>query len=150
VPAVVRAIRPDRQEQARTVNVRLELLTADPRLRTGELATLNVGRFVAEPGFWVPMSALTESARGLWACYVAEPNRPENRPDVPEATHIVKRRDVELIHVNSDRAFVRGTLATDELLILQGVHRLVPGMPVRVAETSGPAPTTPRSSEEMD
>ena len=66
--------------------------------------------------------------RGLWAVYVADAADGE--------TAVLERRELEVLHQEADRVFVRGTLADGERVVVGGRHRLVPGQRVRVA----PAP----------
>ena len=66
----VRAIRPDRGSRTRTVDAVLRIEEPGPHLRTGDLAKVEIKRSVTEPGVWLPVEALTEGVRGLWACYV--------------------------------------------------------------------------------
>ena len=42
----------------------------------------------------------------------------------------IEQRLVEVIHTESERAFVRGTLAPGDRVVDAGVHRLVPGQQV--------------------
>ena len=92
-------------------------------LRQGDLASLELAQTIEDPGFWLPLSSLTESSRGLWSCYAAEP---------AEDGYQLARRELELLHQTETHAFVRGTLRDDELVVLEGLHRLTPGMPVTV------------------
>ena len=71
--ATVRAVLPERNRETRTVEVILQLTTPHPELRDGDLAELTLRRPVEATGAWLPMVALSEGARGLWSCYVAEP-----------------------------------------------------------------------------
>ena len=76
-----------------------------------------------ESGYWVPASALTPNRRGLWAVYVA----------VGEgATSTVATRDVELLHTDGGRSFVRGTLEDGEEVIVSGGHKVVAGQKVAI------------------
>ena len=78
--ATVAAVRPDRAGRGRTVDVLLDLpADAAGRVRRGDLARLPVDRRVDEPCVAVPVAALTESRRGLWAALVAEPLVAETR-----------------------------------------------------------------------
>ena len=86
--------------------------------RPGDVATLHLRLERAETGAWVPLAALSESTRGLWSVYrVAEDE--------------VSRMDVEILHVEGDRAFVRGTFEGGERFVISGAHRLVPGQAVQ-------------------
>ena len=62
---------------------------------------------------------------------------------VPEAGGLrAERRQLELIHTEADRAYVRGTLFDGDLVIVAGVHRIVPGMPVRATRPGTAAPSS--------
>ncbi len=78
---------------------------------------------------------MTESSRGLWACYVAEELSRRELPD--SATHRLRRRELEIVHQEADRVFVRGTLADGELIVTEGMQRLVPDQLVRLATGGG-------------
>jgi RND family efflux transporter MFP subunit len=126
--AQVRAVRPDRGDRTRTVSVLLRLEPSG-EVRPGDLATIRLPRKVEEVGAWVPTTALTEGTRGLWNCSVAV----EGPSSHPGASHVVERRAVEVVHLDTDRAFVRGTLSDGELVIVDGLQRLVPGQGVVLA-----------------
>ncbi|MCZ6889633.1 MAG: efflux RND transporter periplasmic adaptor subunit, partial [Gammaproteobacteria bacterium] len=67
VPATVKTVLPVRGNGSRSVEVIFTLHTEFDGIRRGDLATLEIERSKSEPGFWLPMTALTESSRGLWA-----------------------------------------------------------------------------------
>ena len=149
--AVVRAIRPDRDQQTRTISVLLALPLRQPSVRVGDLATVRFTAREHQPGFWLPTSALTEGYRGLWGCYVAVPRSivsdsagRKSKPRVASAnetsvraTHQLQRRELEVLHHQTEVAFVRGSLNDGELVVPVGLQRLVPGQLVRLAsETS--------------
>jgi len=56
--------------------------------------------------------------------YVAEP---ADKGD----GHVLRRREVEVLHAEDDRVFLRGPVASDELVVIAGRQRLVPGIRVR-------------------
>jgi multidrug efflux pump subunit AcrA (membrane-fusion protein) len=128
--ATVRSVRPDRNQMTRTVSVLLELSARETGVRVGDLAKLRVGNRVEETGFWLPISALTESYRGLWGCYVVVPDSIQPHSDT---TYTLQLRQLEVIHQNSDSAFVRGSLKEGELVVSAGIGRLVPNQQVRLA-----------------
>ena len=68
-------------------------------------------------GFWLPLEALVAGPRGLWNAYAVMDG-------------IVETRQVEVLHTDASRAFVRGTLAADEEIIASGTHRVVEGQRV--------------------
>ena len=78
-----------------------------------------------EPGFWVPAAALTRGDRGLWSVLAVVSSQ-----DPSETT--VNRRDVEWLHSEGERVFVRGTLTAGDQIIAGGIHRLVAGQRVEV------------------
>ncbi|MEM7588038.1 MAG: efflux RND transporter periplasmic adaptor subunit [Acidobacteriota bacterium] len=137
--ARVKAVLPEREVRTRTVSVLLTLeddaesssanLTGSGPARSGDLAELVLSQPVAEAGFWLPSSALSEGVRGLWSCYVVE-------LDEADGGFRVARRDVEVLHTETDRVFVRGTLQAGDQLVTAGVHRLVPGQRVEVESAS--------------
>lgn len=90
----------------------------DERVPFGAVVELELASRVTEPGYWVPLAALTESDRGLWAVYVLGQDS------------TVERRLVEVIHSEPTRAFVRGTLSSGDKLITSDAARIVPGQRV--------------------
>lgn len=85
------------------------------------------------PGFWLPQSALTRAANGLWSVYVvAEPA--ESDSSVGEFT--LARKIVEVIQLQDDWALVQGDLRRAEMVVANGPHRVVPGQAVRIEDVS--------------
>lgn len=112
---------PELDLMSRTVTVVLQLGDGDSAaLRPGELARLQVRRQVAEPGFWVPTLALSQGARGLWSLFLL----PQDAGTGPAP---VQRADVEVLHVEGERSYVRGTLKDGDRIVLTGPHRIAPG-----------------------
>ena len=126
-PAALRAVLPTVDPETRTVQAVFLLPDAPGRnLRSGQMAALELPRKVEEPGFWLPVSGLTSGRRGLWSVYVAVPE-PGNKGSAK-----IERRDVQVIHGETDRVFVRGTLRDGERAVVTGLHRLVPGQRVKL------------------
>ncbi len=131
VQARVRSILPT-VGNARTTEAVLVLDRPLDGIRVGDMATLAVESRVEEVGFSLPVDAITEGVRGLWACYVAEP-----AGDLEDgATHVLARRDLQLLRADGEFVYVRGTLASDELVAVDGIHKLTPGLPVRIEEVT--------------
>lgn len=118
------ALLPVRRSGLRTVEARIVLDAKLDGIRAGDIAELELPRRVESDGFWAPSVALTQSVRGLWALYVAEP---ADKGD----GHVLRRREVEVLHAEDDRVFLRGPVASDELVVIAGRQRLVPGIRVR-------------------
>ncbi len=110
------AVLPEIDPSSRTVTAVFSIDAAPIPL--GAVVELRLLQSVATPGFWVPVTALTESDRGLWGVYVINDRSR------------VERRIVEIIHSESERAYVRGTLENDDRIVRTGVQRLVPGQQV--------------------
>jgi membrane fusion protein, multidrug efflux system len=96
---------------------------APPARSTGEV-TLTEPR--AATGAWVPLSALWQGPRGMWTILIAEPGDAERATIATEA--------VEILHLDGDRAFVRGSFADGARFLPGGTHRVVPGEVVLLAE----------------
>lgn len=87
-------------------------------LFAGSLTELKLQVAVQEQGFWIPISALSESQRGLWSVFVVSDEEK------------VESRLVEIIHRGDDGVYVRGTLSSGETLVRGGTDRVVPGQVV--------------------
>ncbi|MEX2578005.1 MAG: HlyD family efflux transporter periplasmic adaptor subunit [Verrucomicrobiales bacterium] len=113
-----------------TTRTRTIVLTLDDnsssRHLPGQSARLELEREIESdrPGFWIPLTALTRQTRGLWALYAIE------RDDDGAAT--VSRNFVELVHVEGDRAWVRGTPEGELEFVSDGTSRVVPGQKVKI------------------
>lgn len=119
----LRAVLPEIDPTTRTLTAIYELTGSEARLPIGAVVELGLATAVESSGNWVPLAALTESERGLWGVYVVA------------ADDTLDRRLVEILHTESDRVFVRGTLTSGDRIVAEGVHRLVPGQRVRVQGT---------------
>ena len=127
------AILDDIDAGTRTVTVVLPVESDTTRpLRHGELARLVLEERRDADGFWLPITALTESRRGLWAAYTLEPD------DAPDA-YRVARHELMMIHTGSDEAFVRGTLADGDEVVVTGLQRIAPGQRVQRSVVRGAA-----------
>ena len=120
VEAVLRSVTGVIDPAQRTVAAVFEINDAEI-IASGAVVRLNMERDIDEPGFWVPVKALSTASRGLWTIYVAEPT---------ESGWHVASRPVEMVHTDGDRAFVRGAVTAGERVITDGLQRIVPGQPV--------------------
>lgn len=127
---IVKSILPLKSQDTRTIDVILSIEDDTEYLRDGDLANLTIDKSIQQQGFWLPMSSLTESSRGLWSCYVAIAL--DDSEDIGEATHKVERRELELLHQESDRVFVQGIIDDGDLVVSEGVQRLVPDLHVKI------------------
>lgn len=119
--AILRSILPLISAQTRTATAILRIIDSNERFYIGQLVRLQMTRRVAAKGFWLPISALTESRRGLWGAYVLKPTQ------YGEKILEVARQEVQMLHSTLNQAYVRGTLASGEKVVAEGVHKIVPG-----------------------
>ena len=104
----------------RTVTAVFEIENPDV-VAAGSVVRLALERNIGEEGFWVPVKALSAASRGLWNVYVASPSA-DGWTAVP--------RPVEMVHSEGDRAYVRGPVRAGDRVIVDGLQRITPGMPV--------------------
>lgn len=135
---------PQVDTSTRTVTAIFALPETQAPPMSGTLGYLATRRTLDASGFWLPLAALTDSRRGLWAAYVVEP---EDGTDGSTPVGTLSRRDVQMIHMDGDRAFVTGVLKPGEKVVADGVHRLVPGLRVQmVADASAGLDATPAAT----
>lgn len=126
-PAALMAIRPDIETGTRTVTV-LWALEAPVARGFGELVGLTLDRPIAEPGFWLPMTALSEGLSGLWSVLAVV--------DGPEGP-VLARESVEVLHTDADRVYARGTVAPGMRVVAGGLDRVIPGQRVEPVAVRG-------------
>ncbi|MEZ5559049.1 MAG: efflux RND transporter periplasmic adaptor subunit [Pseudomonadales bacterium] len=115
-PATLSAVLPEIDPATRTLTAVLRL--GDTDIPLGAVVELALQSEVPVAGYWLPVTALTESDRGLWGVFVVN----------DEST--LERRLVEVLHAETERVYVRGTLAPGDRVVSTGVQRLVPGQKV--------------------
>jgi len=116
----------------RTITVVLSLGEGTALVRPGDIVALEVSVEQTERGAWLPIAALSESQRGLWSAFVVE--------GAEGGASVVRRAELEVLHVESDRAFVRGTLEPGAVVVVSGAHRLTPGQTVSTSMEPGRGP----------
>lgn len=139
--ATVASLKPEVNPATRTRTVILKL---DPSARQSvapkQIARLQIKQTVAADGFWLPTTALVRGERGLWSCYVLAA---ANQADAEPKSYAVERRDVEVLHTEGNassvgeslRVLVRGTIQSGDTVIINGIHRIVPGQLVQPINT---------------
>ncbi len=137
--AAVKSVLPELDEVTRTSTVILELQTSElDSSLFGQVARIELSRKLDLAGFWVPLAALTQGDQGLWALLALEPVEDSDN-------FILRRREVEVVQVDSERAFVRGTLDSGTQLVSTGVRRLTPGQQVKRKSDFTPSIDSPES-----
>lgn len=120
----------DRETRTRTALFEIDPATDDLlRVADGALVWVRIARSVPSRGAWVPMAALAEGRRGTWTLFAVN----EDAEGVPRT----ERRIVEIVHAEGDAAFVRGTLETNDRIVADGMHRLIPGLAVAPVGDAG-------------
>ena len=115
--------RPDLDAQTRTRTALFEIDTRDPvYLASG---TLTLETALDQQGYAVPLRALRDGVRGLWTVMVLEPEDGD--------VYTARAAAVEVLQIQGDTAYVRGTLQGAAMIVPDGTHRLVPGDRVQIA-----------------
>ncbi len=122
--ARIAAKRPDLDTATRTMTVLFEIAEPAGATVLGDLVTLDIGVQVDERGTWLPAAALKEGRRGLWTVLVVD-RKADDAVVRPEA--------VEVLHVDAERVFVRGTLRDGDRVLSQGTGRVVAGQRVALS-----------------
>jgi multidrug efflux pump subunit AcrA (membrane-fusion protein) len=136
--ATVSGILPELDPRTRTRSIVFQLAASHDELVAGQVVRISHTAQQREAGFWLPVVALTRGDRGLWSVLAVVPG------SVTGAA-VVERRDVEVMHSETDRVFVRGTLLPEEQIVAGGTHRLVPGQRVEVTNVTSPAHSASQS-----
>jgi len=127
IGAKLRTMLAEVDDATRTVTAIFDITSDSHAIRPGGLARLAVTREIQQAGFWLPSSALAESRRGLWSVYSLADH--DGAPDYGA----LARQELQVLHMESDRVFVRGTLRDGDRVVTDGIHRLVPGQLVRLS-----------------
>lgn len=123
----IKSIAQQRKVDTRTVDMIVRLTAQDQSILAGDLLHLDFNSEITANGFWVPRKALVSGVRGLWSLFAVKQIDGELQ---------LQAKLVELVHADDTRAFVRGALLDAELVVIDGVQRLVPGQKVEVAKSS--------------
>ena len=121
----------DPATRTRTVVLRLDA-SAPNHVVHGQVVRLQLKETVEANGYWLPSTALTKGARGLWTSFVVV--RAQSDDSTQPDLFRVERRDIEVLHTESNRVLVRGTLNSGDRVVTSGTHRVVPGQFVRLSK----------------
>ncbi|HHP7245032.1 MAG TPA: efflux RND transporter periplasmic adaptor subunit [Elainellaceae cyanobacterium] len=124
----ITAILPEVDPTTRTQTVVFRLGNgAGETIAPEQLAEVEIARTISTSGFWLSLMALTEGERGLWSAYALMPTDESDESNLFQ----VQRRELEILHTEGDRAFVRGLIETGDRIVTDGVHRVIPGQIVQ-------------------
>lgn len=121
--ATLKQLRPDIDPITRT---RTAILTIEEGngLLFGQSASLVMQADIEVPGAWIPLDALQSGNGSVWTALVV----------IDETAH---RIAVEIMHIDGQHAFVRGSFDDGDQVIALGAHRVVPGQTVSVIGEGG-------------
>jgi hypothetical protein len=123
--ATIRALLPELDPSTRTTTVIMTVNDPASGLVPGQVVHVRLSESTpVVDGSWLPLTALDRGERDLWSVFALVTS--------DDGLTRVERRDVEVLHVDTDRALVRGGLRPGETVVATGVHRLVPGEAVVV------------------
>ncbi|MFK8082102.1 MAG: efflux RND transporter periplasmic adaptor subunit [Granulosicoccus sp.] len=128
--------RPDVAPGTRVIETRFELLdNGNEWPAMGEMAQLLWVDTQFAPGYWVPVSALSEGKRGLWSVLrlsLEDAGTEGDAADDELATVI--REHVEVLHTDGNRAYIQASMSDSVQIVFNGSHRVVPQQRVQLAQ----------------
>jgi RND family efflux transporter MFP subunit len=117
----------------RTAAIRLAL-PEDQSIVNGELLYLQLSEQIVDAGYWVSDMALSSGVRGMWNLYVLVPElKAKDSGGAEQALFTIEARSIELLYMDGAKAFVKGALSPGELVMSAGLHRVVPGLSVKLS-----------------
>ena len=127
IKAVVSIIAPEIDQSSRTRSVTLEVDNAESwqSLELGEVVEVWFWVPSDKRGVWLPYSALQQQGNGTWSVFVIESGDQQQR---------VERRIVSIQQLEGDQVLVQGSLQAGDLVIFEGIHRVVRGQYVQANE----------------
>lgn len=127
--ATITQIRPDLDPATRSRAVILTLADDLPAI-LGDTIALRLTQRIDDPGFWVPLAALREGARGAWSVMAVEPTPDGDR---------IRPAAVEVLHTDGPRVYLRGALPPGARIVAEAPDRVAPGQLVltQIASAAG-------------
>jgi len=134
----------------RTISLRFALAD-NSSVYNGQLAYLILSQQYQQPGYWVPLSAITDGVRGMWNIYTLEQDISQRDLDPPTSSGLFKLKSttVSVLHATETAAYVQGDLKHHQAYVNTGIHRFVPGQVVTLSHQQAFAnnPTDAAASE---
>ncbi|MFT5807390.1 MAG: RND family efflux transporter MFP subunit [Moritella dasanensis] len=120
----------------RTISLRFALADNSP-VYNGQLAYLALSQAYQQPGYWIPLSAITDGVRGMWNIYTLDQDVAQRDLDDPTALapalFQLKSTTVTVLHATATAAYVQGDLKSNQAYVNAGIHRFVPGQRVTLS-----------------
>ena len=92
--------------------------------RFGQLVEAQLNFEQERSGFWLPLTALSRSGSGLWSVLSV------GQYDAETKEAAVTQKLVSVVQLEDDYVLIDGELSESELVIANGIHRVVPGQTV--------------------
>lgn len=118
MPATLKRLRPDVDPVTRT-RTALFSLPADTPVVFGQTAALLSETEVAATGAWIPVDALQSAEGSVWSVLIVRDG-------------VLDTAAVEILHIDGERAYMRGTFEDGIQIVAAGAHRVVSGQTVSV------------------
>lgn len=135
-------LRPDLNARTQTVSAILEIddpalvdasSTESMTLLFGQTAQLKLTDTLEAEGFWIPLTALREGQRGLWTMTTLTQDPRDDE------IYRVGSSAVEVLHLDGERAYVRGGPVDGQRYVTTGLHRFSRGERVRIEMAKEPS-----------
>ena len=149
-PAKLLSIGNEVNAVTRTISLRFALADDAP-VYNGQLAYLALSQAYQQPGYWLPLSAITDGVRGMWNIYTLEQDLVQRDLEDPKqlsaAEFQLKSTTVTVLHATETAAYVQGDLQHNQAYVSAGIHRFVPGQRVTISQQQALANQTRIKSE---
>jgi len=109
---------------SRTVELRLAF-DQQANFYNSQLVQVIIEQSVAQAGFWLPLSALTDGIRGQWNVYLVTASQTD--------LFTISATTVDVKYTTLDAAYITGLPLVPQDIIASGVHRYVPRQVVKRA-----------------
>ncbi|QDV57557.1 putative efflux pump membrane fusion protein [Rosistilla oblonga] len=141
IQAIIGRIEPELDRSTRTQAVLVTIPREQQRpdgsyadgIVPGRTASLSLGvaRTSDSDSYWVPITSLARSTRGLWSLMLVVEDSPGH--------FAVQRRDVQVLETDTRLARIcGGMIAAGDHVVAAGLHRLTPGMAVAPVDRKPP------------
>ena len=108
--------------RTRTVNLSFRDDQTSQFFNPGDAVEVSYWTQTDKSGYWLPYSVLQQQTTGLWSALIAE--------DKANGTY-ARLRTLDVIQLHDDLALVQGALNPGDRLIINGLHRIVPGQKIQ-------------------
>ncbi|WP_371377208.1 efflux RND transporter periplasmic adaptor subunit [Thalassotalea aquiviva] len=123
------AINTQINQASRTVQLRFAI-PAQLEVFDNQKAYFEFAQYYPEPGYWIPISALTNGVRGTWNIYTL--SLTTDSPNEGNELFTLVTQSVDVLHTETDKAYIKADLDSSLMFLVSGVQRLVPGQTVRI------------------